>query len=216
MKDVLRQLKNTKSAVIPAVLIALFRSVFPNFAEQQNGRFKQQDAEEAWTQMLWCLKKIPKTAEVKVSGADLVEQLFSGKLEATVKCIEAPDEPATIKEEILEGKLPCNIDSNTNFLTDGLKLSLESQIEKASPSLGRDALYKEVKRISALPYYLPIQFVRFFWKAKEQVKAKILRVRWDFIHFISLLVGLIRWPLDSPSPSHSLLSSTCTNSARIP
>ena len=31
-------------------------------------------------------------------------------------------------------------------------------------------------KISKLPYYLSIQFVRFFWKADKQVKAKIARV----------------------------------------
>lgn len=80
----------------------------------------------------------------------------------------------------MEGKLACNIDNSTNFLTDGLRLSLESKIEKNSPTLGKNAMYQEVKRLSALPYYLPIQFVRFFWKPKEQVKAKILRVRLGF------------------------------------
>lgn len=79
---------------------------------------------------------------------------------------------------------------------------LKSELEKASPSLGRSAVYIKESRINGLPRYLfnttlmqftllhhvfsyklpssrylTIQFVRFFWKRESNQKAKILRVR---------------------------------------
>lgn len=37
------------------------------------------------------------------------------------------------------------------------------------------AIYNKTSRISRLPSYLTVQFVRFFWKAERNIKAKILR-----------------------------------------
>jgi ubiquitin carboxyl-terminal hydrolase 14 len=53
---------------------------------------------------------------------------------------------------------------------------MEEEIEKLSPTLNRQAMYTKKSRISRLPSYLTINFVRFYWKASEQIKAKILRV----------------------------------------
>ena len=57
---------------------------------------------------------------------------------------------------------------------------LEGEIEKNSPVLGRDALYKKTTRYSRLPAYLTVQFVRFFvgkaGATDEIVSKKILKV----------------------------------------
>ncbi len=57
---------------------------------------------------------------------------------------------------------------------------LEGTVEKHSPSLGRDAQYTKVSRITRLPGYLTIQFVRFFvgraGDSEEVVSKKILKV----------------------------------------
>ena len=47
----------------------------------------------------------------------------------------------------------CHIDNDNNpidQLTDGLKISLEVTIEKNSPTLGRQAMYKQSSRIHKL------------------------------------------------------------------
>lgn len=60
---------------------------------------------------------------------------------------------------------------------------LESPVEKRSDVLGRNAEWKEVRRVKQLPRYLCVQFMRFFWKETPQsrdqagVKCKIMRVR---------------------------------------
>jgi ubiquitin carboxyl-terminal hydrolase 14 len=60
-------------------------------------------------------------------------------------------------------------------MINGILESLNEELEKNSPTLNRTAKYQRKSRVSRLPQYLPIQFVRFFWKPQEQVKAKILR-----------------------------------------
>lgn len=57
----------------------------------------------------------------------------------------------------------------------GLRNKMQEQITKMSPTLGRDAVYTKTSRISRLPAYLTIQFVRFYYKEKEAINAKILK-----------------------------------------
>lgn len=44
-----------------------------------------------------------------------------------------------------------------------------------SPTLERDAVYTKTAKISRLPAYLTVQFVRFYYKEKEAINAKILK-----------------------------------------
>jgi ubiquitin carboxyl-terminal hydrolase 14 len=52
---------------------------------------------------------------------------------------------------------------------------LHEQISKKSPTLGRDAIYTKSSLISRLPAYLTVQFVRFQYKGKEGINAKVLK-----------------------------------------
>lgn len=61
------------------------------------------------------------------------------------------------------------------YLQSGLKLKLQEQITKHSQTLGRDAVYTKTCRISRLPAYLTVQFVRFFYKERGSTNAKILK-----------------------------------------
>lgn len=81
-------------------------------------------------------------------------------------------------------KLPCHIDNNDNpinSLQDGLEISLNDEREKFSELLQKNSLFKTTSKMSKLPSYLCIQFVRFYWKKESNVggtkagKAKILR-----------------------------------------
>jgi ubiquitin carboxyl-terminal hydrolase 14 len=60
-------------------------------------------------------------------------------------------------------------------MQSGLKSSLQETITKFSPSLNKDAQYEKVSKINRLPAYLAIQFVRFFYKERGSVNAKILK-----------------------------------------
>jgi len=88
-------------------------------------------------------------------------------------------------------KLVCNIQSevsansgastNVNTMMDGLQLNMQGTLEKHSDLLNRNALWKSHKRITKLPKYICVQFMRFFWKATPDnrdhagLKCKIVR-----------------------------------------
>lgn len=103
-----------------------------------------------------------------------VQKYMSGQFQSTLKCDDAPDEsPIVANEEF--AKLKCHINITVNYMMNGIKEALDEKIEKNSPSLNRSAMYTKTSRVSRLPRYLTVDFVRFFWKPTERVKAKILR-----------------------------------------
>jgi len=131
----------------------------------------QQDADEFLTSLLNTLAQ--RLGGSSSSSENTIGKLFRGKLETTLQCTEA-EEPVTTSTEDFQ-KLSCHISQQTNNLFAGVEQSLVGTVEKNSPTLNRDALYQKTQKISKLPPYLIVNFVRFFWKAKEQVKAKVLR-----------------------------------------
>ncbi|XP_016550678.1 ubiquitin carboxyl-terminal hydrolase 6 isoform X2 [Capsicum annuum] len=153
------------------VVNVVLRKKYPQFGQQSNGAFMQQDAEECWTQLLYTLSqslKLPSSSE----GLDVVKALFGIEFDNRIHCAESGEE-STETETVYS--LKCHISQEVNHLHEGLKRGLKSELEKASPSLGRSAVYVKDSRINGLPRYLTIQFVRFFWKRESNQKAKILR-----------------------------------------
>ena len=99
---------------------------------------------------------------------------MAGQMQSTLVCNESTDEPAiTTSEPFL--KLNCHIEITTNFMSDGILAALSEQIEKRSEVLGRNVMWTKTSRITRLPKYLVVHFVRFFWKRDSNKKAKILR-----------------------------------------
>jgi len=84
------------------------------------------------------------------------------------------DEPPTVKTDTFV-KLTCHITPQTSFLLPGLKEALEEPLSKKNDSLGREAKYVRSSRVSRLPYYLNVQFMRFEWRADSKMKAKIVK-----------------------------------------
>jgi len=101
-----------------------------------------------------------------------VKALFGIELVSRVHCQESGEESSETESVYA---LKCHISHEVNHLHEGLKHGLKSELEKASPSLGRSAIYLKDSCINGLPRYLTIQFVRFFWKRESNQKAKILR-----------------------------------------
>ncbi|XP_058810884.1 ubiquitin carboxyl-terminal hydrolase 14 [Phymastichus coffea] len=166
----------------PVVLVQMMHFAFPRFAEKSKmGGFQQQDANECWTELIRMLQqKLPPkenpnaqdTASYKPRS--IIEQYFGGTFDTELKCVECEEEPPTTgKEDFLQ--LSCFISTELKFMFNGLKNKMQEQITKKSPTLDRDAVYTKTSKISRLPAYLTIQFVRFFYKEKESVNAKILK-----------------------------------------
>jgi len=177
LKSVISNLNTSRKPVVPNDFLNIFRTVYPQFAEQKNGKYMQQDAEEFWTIVLNCLKKLPKLPESEhVPGTNVIDQLFEIGLTENLKCIENPDEAVTVSNTRTT-KLECHIQggkSATSQIFEGLELSMHEQIEKDSPTLNKTCIYQKDCTINRLPYYLTVQFVRFFWK-KKAGKNKIVR-----------------------------------------
>jgi ubiquitin carboxyl-terminal hydrolase 14 len=165
LRDLYKDMNRTTEAFPPLAFLNALRQSFPQFQERgDDGQFKQQDAEEAWSGILQSLRN---------NLGPFVDSYFGGKFETELKCDET-DEPAQTGVEEFS-KLNCHINKDTNFLRDGLLEGLEEKIEKHNESLGRNAQYTLKKRVSRLPKYLTVHFIRFFWKRDVGKKSKILR-----------------------------------------
>jgi len=91
---------------------------------------------------------------------------------------------------------------NTDLIIDNNKIistiqkkGLQEKLEKQSTSLGRVAKYLKSSKINRLPPYLTIHFVRFFWKAGAQAKAKIVRVSCVLCFVLKIYLLLIYFDL---------------------
>ncbi|CAG9766276.1 unnamed protein product [Ceutorhynchus assimilis] len=166
--------------VPPIVLLQVLHMAFPRFAEKNtNGGFAQQDANEFWTELVRMLQQ-KLTAQTNPSSSSqaqfksIVDQYFGGTFDVEMKCVEAEDEPVSkSKEQFLQ--LSCFMSPEVRYMHLGLKSKMQEQITKKSLTLDRDATYTKTSKISRLPAYLTIQFVRFFYKEKSAINAKVLR-----------------------------------------
>ena len=154
-----------------------------------------------------------------------IDQYFGGRFKVTMKNNEDEEEPEThTTEDFLQ--LSCFIsqglycflkflsfretsrdwpvlfshylDLDVKYLQSGLRSRLQESITKLSPKLGRDAVYTKSCRISRLPAYLSIQFVRFQFKEKSATNAKILKD-------IKFTISLDAFELCSPDLQNKLL-----------
>jgi len=175
IKSVFDQMDNSAS-VTPVSLVQTLHNVFPQFAQTgEKGVYRQQDANECWVELMKMLMKLqPRPGNNSAQYASLVEQYFGGTFDCEMKCLEAEDEEVKkSKENFLQ--LSCFISSEVKYMHSGLKLRLNEQITKKSPTLDRDANYTKQSLISRLPAYLTINFVRFQYKGKEGINAKVLK-----------------------------------------
>ncbi|EZA52154.1 Ubiquitin carboxyl-terminal hydrolase [Ooceraea biroi] len=168
----------------PLVLVQMLHLAFPRFAEKtEQGVFQQQDANECWMELIRMLQqKLPATSNPDTSEEDteaskpkrsFIEQYFGGIFDYELKCVESDDEPATTgKEEFLQ--LSCFISTDVKHMYFGLRNKTQEQITKMSQGFNVHVLSSQSK-ISRLPAYLTIQFVRFYYKEKEAINAKILK-----------------------------------------
>ncbi|WEW56725.1 deubiquitinating enzyme [Emydomyces testavorans] len=186
LRDLYKEMSETQEGFPPMVFLNALRSVFPQFAQKaRDGRgYAQQDAEEAWSQIVSQLRQklVIKDKDSDVQGAgketSFIDKYLSGRFDTLLECDEQGAKDAgemPVESSDLFYKLNCHIGKDTNHLQDGIMASLEEKIEKRSDTLGRDAVYTKKSRISRLPKYLTVHFVRFYWKRETQKKAKIMR-----------------------------------------
>lgn len=190
LRDLYKQMSETQEGFPPLIFLNALRTSFPQFAQKsKTGHgYAQQDAEEAWSQIVSLLRqklkikdnaaKEAEPSSQQASDVSFIDKYLAGRFESVLEC----DEPAAkeggeqpVRGEDVFLKLDCHISKDTNHLRDGILAGLEEKIEKKSSVLDRDALYTKKSRVARLPKYLTVHFVRFFWKREAQKKAKIMR-----------------------------------------
>ncbi len=130
----------------------------------------------------------------------MIDQYFGLVFDCDTKCVEAEEEAIKSKEHFLQYN--CYIDKEVKYLHSGLRnvrycpihailmghwsrkkttlnifslQRLKETITKHSPTLDRDAEYVKSLKVSRLPAYLTVQMVRFQFKQKDAINAKILK-----------------------------------------
>ncbi|KKK18440.1 putative ubiquitin C-terminal hydrolase, partial [Aspergillus rambellii] len=183
LRDLFKQMSETQEGFPPMMFLNSLRNAFPQFAQKdRNGHgYAQQDAEEAWSQIVSQLRNklmIKEGEGESATEVSFVDKYLGGRFESITECDEPAakeaGEEATRSSDVFY-KLDCHIGKETNHLHDGIMAGLEEKIEKHSSTLDRDAVYTKRSRIARLPKYLTVHFVRFFWKRETQKKAKIMR-----------------------------------------
>lgn len=183
LRDLFKQMSETQEGFPPLMFLNSLRNAFPQFAQRdRNGHgYAQQDAEEAWSQIVAQLRQ---RLMVKEGDGDsspevsFIDKYLAGNFESVTECDE--DAAKQVGEQPSQSsdifyKLDCHIGKDTNHLHDGIMAGLEEKIEKHSPTLDRNSIYTKRSRVARLPKYLTVHFVRFFWKRETQRKAKIMR-----------------------------------------
>ena len=186
LRDLYKQMSETQEGFPPLMFLNAFRTAYPQFAERsRDGRgYAQQDAEEAWSQIVTTLRTKLKPAQSQAESSASAKNFIDTYMAGSFANREEPTDPAAIEageksqEKPSENfySLKCHVASKEiNHLREGVQAALATTREKKSTTLDRDAEYKLVSEISRLPKYLPVHFVRFFWKRDVNKKAKILR-----------------------------------------
>lgn len=181
LRDLYKRMSETQQGFPPVMFLNALRSAYPQFAQKaKNGHgYAQQDAEEAWSQIIHLLRQNLKISENKADAQKttaFIDRYLAGSFHSTL----APPTEAAENEPVVETddtflKLDCHINIATNHLRDGIMAALTEEIEKRSPTLGHDAVYTKTSKIARLPQYLTVHFVRFNWKKEINKKAKIMR-----------------------------------------
>ena len=180
----LRAMRSTRSSAQPSRFVQAVLMAYPRFAEKTpRGDRVQQDADEFYQELTQTLSKLtPAVAGggAPAPGKNAVDDLFGVELTITTACAESEGEPAATSKDTMR-RLQCTINEKVSLLEPGLKLGLETDVEKMSDALGRNAVFHQSKRVSRLPKYLVVQLNRFFWKRTpdssdhQGVNCKILR-----------------------------------------
>eukprot|EP00069_Balaena_mysticetus_P002188 bmy_03995T0 len=159
LRDLFDSMDKTSSSIPPIILLQFLHMAFPQFAEKgEQGQYLQQDANECWIQMMRVLQQ-----KLEAVEDDTVKETDSSSAPAVT-----PSKKKSLIDQFF------GVEFETTYPYEP-RLRLQEEITKQSPTLQRNALYIKSSKISRLPAYLTIQMVRFFYKEKESVNAKVLK-----------------------------------------
>ncbi|GMH36592.1 hypothetical protein BSKO_04465 [Bryopsis sp. KO-2023] len=169
-----REIDRSRTSVLPVRFLLTLRTKFPQFSETgEGGIYKQQDAEECWSQVVHTLGE--KLQGGKDRSVPVIKELFGLDFETDLVCKESSE---VIFNQTNSTKLVCVIPffgAVVNHLHEGIEESLKADREQISEALGKNVLFEGTSKITRLPPYLVVQMVRFYYRRDTQQKAKILK-----------------------------------------
>lgn len=173
LRDLYKSMDESKNGqdISPYSFVNAVRQAFPLFnASEQTpvGKvYSQQDAEEFLNTVRNAIVQ-----ELQNDNPQL-SKLFVGKMDSKYTNQETDETPDVVTEEF--HSLKCFINKETKHLLEGLSDGLKGSVTRYSPKLEKDATFSKESVLKDLPPYLMINFVRFFWKQKEQIQNKIIK-----------------------------------------
>ncbi|GFR42512.1 hypothetical protein Agub_g3404 [Astrephomene gubernaculifera] len=196
--ELFKDLENGGAPFPPYAFLMALRAKFPQFAQQgAGGVYSQQDAEECWTNVMYALREKVKDDD----GTAVVDKLFGMRTRLTLKCEESGEE---FTEDGMSYTLKVNIEDKTAHVSEGVAVGLREERERTSAQLGRTAVFKGATALTALPPYITLQMMRFFFRRDNQQKAKILKkipfsLEFDAYDFCS---AQLKQQLDAPRAAY--------------
>ncbi|KAK6590817.1 tRNA-guaninine transglycosylase [Cryptosporidium xiaoi] len=191
-RQLMNKMDGSIEAITPGECVDLFRRQFPQYSVITGGQFgtyQQQDAEEVLGSLIALFKNgLNGRDDEKNNFGDI----FRFRMKTKFTNIENEKEEEIKNEENF--KLMCHMGtqlSPVDFLTQGIKLSLDEVIEKKSSETGLDSKYRKVSEIDSLPPFLLVHLVRFEWKKSSEIarteatRAKVCR-KIDFSQTLDL------------------------------
>lgn len=172
--DVWKQIETSKTPVRPTSLLELLRTSYPDFAQTDNmGLNVQQDANECLQVLLRVIGESCRL-EINNENKNIVDQVFGIDFNVRYKNLECQQEPEARTTEH-HRQLSCFITQEVKYMFSGIQLRFKDTIKKFSRGLNCNATFLKTMAITRLPKYLSIVFVRFYYKGRERINAKILK-----------------------------------------
>ncbi|KAJ9447634.1 Ubiquitin carboxyl-terminal hydrolase 6, partial [Diplonema papillatum] len=163
--------KLTGGEVVPMVFVMLCRTLWPQYDQQQQGHYMQQDAQEYCNSILDASRRALKD---ETGSKDIGTKLFEGEHETSVCCPSLADEPKSVSKSTFY-MLMCSIDQETATIEIGLEKAMHSKRVQKAQTTGADAEFDVTQKLSRLPVYLWVNIVRFEWRKDISKKTKKLR-----------------------------------------
>uniref|UniRef100_A0A5S6R5K1 Ubiquitin carboxyl-terminal hydrolase 14 n=1 Tax=Trichuris muris TaxID=70415 RepID=A0A5S6R5K1_TRIMR len=157
----------------PGIMMNFVHQSFPQLAtKDEHGHLQQQDANEFWVLLLRVADELLPLCANSEGSKSIVSTYLTGKFSITMHSAES-GETVNDTEEFLQ--LSCFLTGEVRHLTNGLKAKMTEEVTKRSVQLERDVVFERKYAIDRLPKYLTVQMVRFFYKERDKVNAKILK-----------------------------------------
>ncbi|GJN18660.1 hypothetical protein PR202_gb05843 [Eleusine coracana subsp. coracana] len=180
------ELDQSVRPVAPLHFLQTLRKKYPQFAQQHNNVYMQQDAEECWTQLVYTLSQTL-TSESSESSLPMKE-LFGIDLVSRVHCAESGEESMETESVY---SLKCHISQDVNHLHEGLKHKVDYPLELDVYEFCSDELKQKLQGPRQM--LRDAENAKFGLKVQEKTSSSKENesVLMQLVHFISGIIEVV-------------------------